>query len=390
MLPELSAGNRVTLLCCGREYFPALLAAIESAVSEIYLETYIFADDALGRTIASGLGRAARRGVRVHLLVDGFGARDLPDELAAEMRADGVRLLHFRPEVTRFRLRRHRLRRLHRKLAVIDGRLAFVGGINVVDDDNVPEDLAARFDYAVKVEGPVVAGILKAMRKMWEIVTWASLRRRYRDIRPLPPACAACGDQKAAFLVRDNIRHRQDIAQAYLAAIRLARHEIIIANAYFLPGLRFRRALREAAARGVRVTLLLQGRSDHPLLHYATQALYGALLHQGVRVFEYRKGFLHAKVAVVDSIWATVGSSNIDPFSLLLAKEANLVIYDPRFAAELNDSLRQAIADGAVELRPEDLQRMSWLSRLRRWFSYGLVRLLVGLAGYGQQHDLRN
>ncbi len=390
MLSELTPGHCVRLLCCGREYFPALIEDINAAVSEVHLETYIFADDVAGRSVAQALALAARRGARVRLLVDGFGARDLPAELATSLQEAGVQLLFFRPEVTRFKLRRHRLRRLHRKLAVIDGRVAFVGGINVVDDDNVPEGLAFRFDYAARVEGPLVPTILGVMRRMWELVAWVSLRHRYRDDRAPPPPCLPCGDQRVAFLIRDNIRHRQDIAQSYLLAIRLAQHEIVLANAYFLPGLRFRRALREAVARGVRVTLLLQGRSDHPLLHYATQALYGALLRQGVRVLEYRKGFLHAKVAVVDGFWATVGSSNIDPFSLLLAKEANLVVTDPAFATELSASLHQAMADGAVELHTEELAHMPWLARLRRWLSYGVVRLLVGLAGYGQQHDLRN
>lgn len=390
MRPEFVAGNRLQLLNSGAEYFPALLAAIAEAEREIHLETYIFADDAIACAVVDALHAAARRGVAVRLLVDGFGTRDFSATLAQQLEAAGIQLLHFRPDVARFSLRRHRLRRLHRKLVVIDARLAFVGGINIVDDENAPPEFRPRFDYAVRVEGPLVQAIHKAVRRMWEMVAWVNIKHRFRASRPLPSVCPPAGEQMAAFLVRDNIRHRQDIAQAYLTAIRLARREILIANAYFLPGLRFRRALRQAAQRGVQVTLLLQGRSDHPLLHYAVRALYGALLHEGIRVFEYRKSFLHAKVAVVDGVWATVGSSNIDPFSLVLAKEANVVVYDQVFAAELTASLQQAMAAGAVELRAEELAHLSWSSRLRRWLSYGLVRLLVGLAGYGQQHDLRN
>jgi hypothetical protein len=166
--------------------------------------------------------------------------------------------------------------------------------------------------------------------------------------------------------VRDNLRHRRDIERAYLDAIGAAREEIVLANAYFLPGRRFRRALRVAAGRGVRVTILLQGLVEYRLLHYATQALYGNLLAAGIRIFEYQRSFLHAKVAVIDRHWATVGSSNIDPFSLLLAREANVVVLDRRFAEELEQSLAAAMRDGARELPADSWQRQPWYSRLLR------------------------
>jgi cardiolipin synthase len=292
----------------------------------------------------------------------------------------------YRPELARFRLRRYRLRRLHRKLVAIDGRIAFVGGINIVDDDNAPPELRPRFDFAVRIEGPLLRPIHATMVRMWEIVAWVNLKRRFRARKTARPTPRPEGEQLAAFLVRDNIRHRDDIADAYVEAIDAARDDILIANAYFLPGFRFRRALRAASRRGVAVTVLLQGRSDHMFVQYATQALYSAMLDDGIRVFEYRRSFLHAKVAVIDNTWATVGSSNIDPFSLLLAKEANVMVRDRAFAGELKGSLRQAIENGAVELRREDLARLSWHSRLRRWVCYGLVRLLIGLAGYGPRH----
>ncbi|MDR2189462.1 MAG: phospholipase D-like domain-containing protein, partial [Azonexus sp.] len=193
------------------------------------------------------------------------------------------------------------------------------------------------------------------------------------------------GPQRAAFLIRDNLLHRNDIQNAYLEAIAGAKKDILIANAYFLPGVRFTRALQAAARRGVRVTVLLQGKTDHPLLRYATQALYQWLLNHGIRIFEYEKSFMHAKVAVIDDQWATVGSSNIDPFSLLLAKEANLAVRDPAFASQLRASVDRAMQDGARETRREDLIRQPWLSRLVRWVSYGLVRTLTGLTGYGQK-----
>lgn len=385
MRPEFFDGNRLTLLNSGGEYFPALLAAFANARNDIWLETYIFAKDPIGDQVAAALAAAARRGVQVRLLVDGFGARNFRKDFAEDLARAGVMALEYRPEFGGG-LKRHRLRRLHRKLAVIDGRIAFVGGINIVDDNNAPPALRPRFDYAVQVEGRVILAIHAAMRRMWEIAAWANLKRRYRLHHIAAPHCTPVGEQRAAFLIRDNIRHRNDIANAYLDGIRQAKQEILIASAYFLPGFRFRHALRTARQRGVHITVLLQGRSDHPLLLYATQALYSSLLSEGVRIFEYRKSFLHAKAAVIDDHWATVGSSNIDPFSLLLAKEGNLLANDRLFASTLKASLHSAMADGAVELRQADWQRLGLGSRLLRWISYGLVRLLVGLAGYGPKH----
>ncbi|HLO63137.1 MAG TPA: cardiolipin synthase ClsB [Azonexus sp.] len=386
MAAEFLPGNRLTLLNSGTDYFPALLAAIAEARVEIYLESYIFADDAIGHEVAWALCHAAERGVQVNITVDGFGARNFAADFLPRFTAAGVRAMVYRPEIGRFHLKRHRLRRLHRKLVVIDGRVAFVGGINIVDDNNAPEAMRPRFDYAVRIEGPTLNQIHHAVRRMWEIVSWVNFKRRYRLTPVVAPSCDIAGSQKAAFLIRDNIRHRNDILNAYLDAIDNAQHEILIANAYFLPGVRFGRALYAAARRGVRISVLLQGKTDHPLLRYATQTLYATALAAGIRIFEYEKSFMHAKVAVIDGQWATVGSSNIDPFSLLLAKEANIVVHDAGFGGELRASLHDAIKHGARELLADDLSRQLWHSRLLRWLAYGLVRAMVGIAGYGQRH----
>ena len=379
-------GNRLTLLNSGADFFPALIGAIDAAREEVHLETYIFEADDAGLAVASALCRAARRGVRVRVLVDGFGAPDFAHTLMPDLVAEGVQALVYRPELARFRLRRHRLRRLHRKITVVDGRIAFVGGINIIDDLNTPQQTAPRHDYAVRIEGPLLEPIQRTVHRLWEIVVWANFRRRYRQPAPSPIHDRPAGQQQAAFVVRDNLRHRRNIEEAYLDAIRNAREDILIANAYFLPGHRFRAALAEAAARGVRVTMLLQGKVEYRLLHYATQALYGPLLEAGIRIIEYRRSFLHAKVAVVDQDWATVGSSNIDPFSLLLAREANVVVKDEKFAGELLQNLEQAMAEGGHELLPGPWRRLPLHSRLLRRIAYSLVRLAIGIAGYGASH----
>lgn len=387
MSPQFFNHNALRLHNSGAQYFPALLAAIEGARTDIHLETYIFADDATGREVAAALMRAAGRGVTVRVVVDGFGGREFPRTLMPALRAAGVNVLIYRAELAPLSVRRRRLRRLHRKLAVIDGRIAFIGGINIIDDGNSPLPDSPRHDYAVQVSGPLLRPIVKTTRRMWEMVSWANFKRRLLAVRPCRPMAAPAGSQRAALVLRDNLLHRRDIEEAYLEAINAAQHDILIANAYFLPGARFRHALADAARRGVRVRLLLQGRVEYRLQHYATQALYGSLMAGGIRIYEYHRSFMHAKVAVIDDRWATVGSSNIDPFSLLLAKEANVIADDADFAAELRGHLEAAINNGARELLPSRWRQLPLLSRLLRWASYQAVRLLLGVAGYAAHHD---
>jgi cardiolipin synthase len=379
---DFLAGNRLQLLESGGEYFPVLIAAIDAALHEVHLEAYIFADDNTGRRVAAALIRAAQRGVAVRVLVDGFGSREFAAGPGASLAAGGVEVMTYRPEVAKTRIRRHRLRRLHRKLVVVDGGTAFVGGINVVDDFDDGRSALARFDYAVRIEGPLVTRIHATMRHVWRLVRWARLGHRPPPPAVLPATPAIRGMTEAALLIRDNLRHRRDIENAYLTAIHFARHDILIANAYFLPGRRFRKALLAAAKRGISVTLLLQGRTDHVLLHYATQSLYDRMLSMGVRVFEYEKAFLHAKVAVVDDGWATVGSSNIDPFSLLLSREANVVVRDADFARALRTSLEAAIEGACREVRAEDHNHRSWRVRLANAVAYSVVRFLIGVSRY--------
>jgi cardiolipin synthase len=223
--------------------------------------------------------------------------------------------------------------------------------------------------------------ILTSSQRLWRQVAWSSLKLRIRGQSGAGAQSHAVGNMRAAFLIRDNLRHRADIENAYLDAIARAREEIVLANAYFFPGLRFRHALLAAAARGVKITLLLQGVADHPLMQYATRALYPIFLENGIRLFEYQRSILHAKVAVIDRHWATVGSSNIDVLSLMLAREANVAVIDDKFAATLAESIGTAMRDGAVELHREDWARQPLIRRMLCWLAYEAVRLLAGIAG---------
>jgi cardiolipin synthase len=379
--------NQITLLKNGETYFPALEAALDRAVDEIYLESYIFENDHTGRRIAEALRRAAFRGVKTHMLIDGFGSKSLPKTMIDYLDEAGVMVLKFRPKISPWTLRRRRLRRLHRKTVVVDQKIAFVGGINIIHDMDIPGQTTPRYDYAVRVEGPLVKEIYESARRLWSRLAWTRRLHSPRgpnNKRPTPAPDSA-GSMRSSFLVRNNFRHRRDIEDAYLQAIGLARTEIILANAYFLPGLNFRHALMAAARRGVRVVLLLQGKMEYRLLHYASHALYGSFLDAGIEIYEYHQSIMHAKVAVIDEHWATVGSSNLDPFSLLLALEANVVVDDEGFAKILKQSLEQAIKTGARRISENTWTMQPVAVRLATWLSYGFVRFLRGMAGYAQE-----
>jgi cardiolipin synthase len=381
---RFSAGNRITLLRNGAEYFPALERAIDAAAREVWLEAYLFADDPSGRRIAQALASAAERGVKVRLLVDGWGAKYyLTDALERLLRDSGVELLKYRPEVAAWQFRSHRLRRLHRKLCHVDGRIAFVGGINIIDDMNTPGSKPPRADFAVSIEGPLLPAIAQTMQRVWALVELVQFGSSDLELFPQPVRGERVGQQTARFVIRDNLRHRRDIEHAYLAAIRSAKGEIIIASSYFFPGIRFRRELMDAVQRGVSVTLLLQAKVEYVLLHFASRALYGQLLQAGVTIQEYHRSMLHAKVAVMDDRWATVGSSNIDPYSLLMAREANVIVRDRGFTSELRSALVEMIEHGARPVAAEDWKSRSRLYKAAIWIAYGIVRLAMGFAGYG-------
>jgi cardiolipin synthase A/B len=389
-LSDFVPGNQVTLLQNGEAFFPAIETAFDLARHEIYLETYIYANDAIGQRISDALKRAVLRGVRVYVLVDGYGSKDLPRHMLDRLQRDGIRTLIFGPRISPWTLRRKRLRRMHRKVVVVDREIAFVGGINIIDDRVATGGMASRYDYAVAVQGPLVDVIRHSAHRLWSMVAWRSFRRGTVRVGALPDSASTGGSMSAAFVMRDNFRHRRDIERAYLRAIAQAKSEIILANAYFLPGLDFRRALIDAAGRGVRVVLLLQGKAEYLLEHYASRALYGNLLDAGIEIYEYRKSFLHAKVAVIDGCWATVGSSNIDPFSLLLALEANVVVYDKAFGATLAQSLKKTLETDGRQILTDSWKQQPLVLRFLSWLCYGLLRFMKGISGYAGESDWPN
>jgi len=380
------SGNHIKLLRNGVEYFPALEQAIHHAHSEVYVQTYIYENDTVGIRIGNALIQAVQRGVSVNLLIDGFGSQYLSKPYVQSLRDAGIKLMFYRPKISPWTLKKNRLRRLHAKVAVIDGVIAFVGGINIIDDNNSPNQIPPRIDYAVQIEGNLVPAITGSVHKLWRRLEWMHLHSLY-----VPPILLkkhtfnTSSTIKAAYVIRDNILHRRDIEEAYLKAISHAKSEILIANAYFIPGRKFRRALIEAVERGVKVRLLLQGRKEYFLM-FATHAFYNDFLNKGIEIYEYRKSFMHSKVAVIDDFWATVGSSNIDPFSLLLAREANVLIQDAAFAAELRTDIEYAIEDGAFKVTLQNWAQSNYIKHIASWIAYGAVRFFLGAIGLGREH----
>jgi len=381
-MSQMMTGNQATLLCNGTDYFPALIAAINHAKYEIYLQTYIYALDETGMRIGSALKEAASRGVYVYLLLDGFGSRKLAKSYIAELKESGIEVLFFRPKISPWTLKRNQLRRLHSKVSVIDGETAFVGGINMIDDLNTPSHTPPRIDYAVKVEGALLNQIHAYAKSIWKRVYQRQFARTRPSNLKLSHSSLGKGNTQAAFLIRDNVKHRRDIENAYLAAMASAQSEVIIANAYFLPGLRFRHALLGAASRGVTIKLLLQQRTEYLFLDFATRALYSALLKQNIQIYEYHKSHMHSKVAVIDQRLAIVGSSNIDPFSLFLSLEANVMIEEATFVSQLKQQLMHDIDTGSTLMTIEQWQKYPYLNRFASWVVYLLVKVMLGLVGH--------
>ncbi len=398
-------GHQVQLLQGGEAFFAALVQSIDQSAFEVRLETYIFNVHGSGEQVAASLERAALRGVAVYLVMDGIGTPALPADWVDRFNKAGVGWRIFSPLGRLGLLIPSRWRRLHRKLCVVDGIVGFCGGINILDDyfdPNYGVLEAPRLDFAVRVEGPLVQTAhaatvqlwwrLQALRKVRQSdfpTAWATVQAALKQVlhatRSTPSVLDAqtsvVHGARAELVLRDNVRNRTRIERAYRTAIGEARHEIIIANAYFLPGYKLRKGLIHAAKRGVRVRLLLHGRYEYFMQYHAARPVYGALLAAGVEIHEYSLSFLHAKVAVIDGHWATVGSSNLDPLSLLLAREANVVVDDEAFAKDLRERLELAFDSGCAPVESADYANRPWRQRMLDWLAFGLMRTLLFLSG---------
>ena len=410
--PLFTGGNQVALLQGGHALFPALCASIDQAQRSVWVALYIVSPLGQSSAVLQALMRAARRGVEVSMVVDGVGSRQAPPSLWKSLEEAGVRLVIYKPLHRLWSmLDKGQWRRMHLKLCVVDDELGFIGGINLIDDrydlghgwsDN------PRLDYAVSVKGPAVMPMLHTIRALWtraqfgrdwrdDLIQWvqdpgrlqrlkqvwqnALLRLSPEEQAQLQDDAATASPMRSAFVLRDNLRQRRTIEQASLRAIVHAQDRIDIVTPYFYPRRAIRRALRAAASRGVTVRLLLQGKLDFKFAGMAAEVLYDELQQVGVHIFEYQPAFLHAKVLCIDDEWATVGSSNLDPLSLVLNLEANLIVRDRGFVQTLSDSLNADFALSREVPPPDTLHDRRWRTRLRRAVVAFAAKAYLRLAG---------
>lgn len=366
-------GNRVSLLENGEEFFPRVFEAVRCAQHEVIIETFILYEDKVGTQLHACLCAAARRGVRVDLLVE----PDLSEGFIEEMASAGVRLRVFDPGHSILGQRLNLLRRMHRKIVVVDDACAFVGGINFSADQLLDFGDTAKQDYAVELNGPIVQLI---HRFAAHAVAADKKAQGVRNHRPAPPerqrastGHARAGEAEVCLVTRDNWRHTNDIERHYRVAIRSARQRVVIANAYFFPGYRLIQDMRNAARRGVDVRLILQGEPDIPIVRVAARMLYHHLLLAGVSIFEYCERPMHAKVALTDDCWSTVGSSNLDPLSLALNLEANVVVHDPAFNRALFERLEH-MNRSCKRIEAADLDKWSNWRLVRSFVVFHLLR----------------
>ncbi|MDQ2077874.1 cardiolipin synthase ClsB [Marinimicrobium sp. ABcell2] len=375
-----TSGNTISLLENGDEFFPRMIEAIDSSQKEVLLETFILLDDPVGREVQKALLRAAARGVWVSVLVDGYGSHYLPQTFIDELRDAGIRFDIYHPQPRWLRVRTNIFRRMHRKLVVVDGAVAFIGGINLAHNHRSDFGPDFKQDYAAEIIGPGVAPIRAYIHEAIQhysqsYVQFPELRN---DLKP-----AVKGEAKIRFLGRDNNKCKTNIENEYLKRVRASKHTIIMANPYFFPGYRLLKGLRDAARRGVKVCLLIQGKPGSPLAKFGARLLYDFLVESEVNVYEYWERQLHAKIAAFDDEWATIGSSNLDPLSLCLNLEANVFVRDRAFNSLIQSRIQALIDQSYVrQIDQSWIRRRTMLKGFTSFLVYHFLRHFPGLTGW--------
>ncbi|HEY3226747.1 MAG TPA: phospholipase D-like domain-containing protein [Planctomycetota bacterium] len=346
----LSDGNRVRLLNDGAEAFPRMLEAIAGARHSVLVEMYTFGSDSTGKKFAAALAERAKAGVTVRVLYDGLGSREASTSIFQSMRAAGAGVTPFRP-LGWFSLRR----RDHRKIVVVDGATAFLGGMNLTDEyAPVSEGGQGWHDVQIEIEGPEVRDLVTLFAQTWTQEEDDPLFPKGSPEVPAPrrggvPVAAIGSDQRPT---------RKAIGNAYLHALKNARKRVWIANAYFVPSLKFHRAIRHAAARGVDVRILAPVKTDVQPVYYASRALFDGLLRRRIRIFEYQGSVLHAKTSVIDGVWSSVGSYNLDHLSILNNLEVTAIVLDEAFAARM-EALFEEDCKNSKEVKLAEWRRRS-------------------------------
>ena len=368
----LIAGNQVTLLYDGPQTVAAMTRAIAGAKNHINLETFIFDADAVGTAMAELLMQRQRAGVQVNIIYDAVGTLSTPRAFFERMRAAGIHLLAFNPVKPISALAPWKLnQRDHRKLLVVDGRVAFTGGVNISSSyansslfrshDHHAGRVGWR-DTHVQIDGPAVAAL------QWEFLNhWSNQQGEALSDSDFFPAQQAAGKTLVRVLASEP-QGAQEIYRAYLLAIRSAKMSVHITAAYFAPDAQMLRALQAAARRGVEVTLVLPSVRESSLVFYAGQGLYRELLQSGIHLYQLQLTVLHAKTAVIDGLWSTVGSTNLDTRSFLHNHELNVVVFDEAFGLAMESAFAEDLRL-STPLTLQEWEQRPLTERLKEWFA---------------------
>lgn len=357
------------LIYSGNDYFNTLITLIESAQKSIHFQIYIFEEDETGIQILTALKQAAKRGVSIHLVLDAFGSNGLSRKFISEIIHAGIYLRFFAPLFSNDTFRFGR--RLHHKVVVIDDSKALIGGINISDKykGNLKEE--AWLDYAILISGSVCMYATKICLDIFN--------KKFPFKRKIKPSVVYTkNDCLIRFQQNDRLRGKNQIAASYLHAIRHAKHSITFVSSYFLPGRRILKALKKAAARGIKIIIIFSGISDVPLLGRATNHLYKSLLKENIFIYEWKKSVLHGKLALVDNEWLTIGSFNLNHLSTLGSIELNVDVIDEKLTHELSQHLTQIINTGCDKIDLENYEkRNTELTNFFNTISYYIVRTFI-------------
>ena len=369
------SGHSIELLCSGEPFFAAYEKAIDGASHFIHFQTYIVDDDETGKKITEALVRASQRGVKVYFLLDAFGGGSFSKQLIKKVEDAGVLFRKFSPAFISkgFQLSL----RLHHKVLLVDGETVIIGGMNFANRYRGTPKLKAWLDFALIVKGPECVQILDILKRLWNKKFILKKERSHETIHKM-----IFYPENVRIRISQNnwYRNKIEILKSYRSAIKHSHKRMIIFASYFLPGRNERKILRNAGRRGVDMKIVLSAVSDAPMFKRATNFLYGFILRNKIKIYEYLPSNLHAKVATVDGKWSTIGSYNLNHLSDYGSIEMNVDVLDTNFTEQFEKLLRGIIEKDCRQVTFEEyMRRRTWLSMLSDWISYQMIRLLMRL-----------
>lgn len=374
---KFTSSNQVQLVNGGRDYFDLLLRLIDKAQQTIHLQTYIFDADQTGRMVADALVKAARRGVKVYVLVDGYASRKLPREFVQEIRDAGVYFRFFEPlfKSSNFYFGR----RMHHKIFVADALHSLTGGINISDRYNDVDDQPAWLDFGLYASGKVAREFCLVCNNTWRGFQ-TSIKPPRCPHSPAETEAALKGDAMLRIRRNDWVHGWNQISGSYLRMLRSSKSHILIMSSYFLPGERFKRSLKKAAKRGVKIQVVVAGSSDVVISKNAERYIYDWLLRNNIEIYEVKERVLHAKIACCDGNWMTIGSYNVNDISAHASIEANVEVSDPTFVKKVEHVLKATLESDCVLITPgKHAKTKNIVRQFLRWSAYQLFRFLLFL-----------